>query len=65
MDASLLLMGTRESELRELLAVNDRASIDESRPKLEVDARCRAALDLFSGISQLLQTINRYRNNGV
>ena len=52
MDASLLRMVTRESDARRVLAANDRASIDKSRPIFEADERCKTPLDLFSGISE-------------
>lgn len=59
MDANLLRMVTRDSDVRKLLAVNDRASIDVSRPIFDGAGRCESRLDLFSGISEILLTVNR------
>jgi len=57
MDANLLRMVTRDSDVRKLLATNDRASIEKSRVKFEAAGRCRSRLDLFSGISEILLTV--------
>ena len=54
MDTNLLRMVTRESDVRKLLAADDRASIEKSRVKFEAAGRCRSRLDLFSGISEIL-----------
>jgi hypothetical protein len=51
MDASLLRMVTRDSDVRELLAARDRAALDKSRPVFEAAGLCKKRLDLFSGIS--------------
>ncbi len=59
MDANLLRMVTRDSDVRKLLAANDRASIEKSRVKFEAAGRCRSRLDLFSGISEILLTVKR------
>ena len=65
MDANLLRMVTRDSDVRKLLAANDRASIDKSRPIFEAAGRCKGRLDLFSGISEILLTVNRYEKRSV
>jgi hypothetical protein len=57
MDASLLRIVTRDSDIRKLLVAN-RASIDKSRFILEAGL-CEARLDLFSGISEILLTANQ------
>ncbi len=61
MDASLLRMVTRDLDVRKVLAANDRAFIDKSRPIFEADERCKTPLDLFSGNSEMLLTVNRYQ----
>ena len=58
MDANLLRMVTRDSDVRKVLAANDRASIDKSRPIFEAAERCTTPLDLFSRISEMLLTVN-------
>ncbi len=61
MDADLLRMVTRDSDVRELLAADVRASIDKSRPIFEAEARWKTPLDLFSRISEMLRTGNCYK----
>jgi hypothetical protein len=59
MDANLLRMVTRDSDVRKLLAANVRASIDKSRPIFGADERGKTPLDLFSRISEMLLTGNQ------
>ena len=54
MDANLLRIVTRDSDVRELLTADVRAPIDKSRPIFE--ARWKTPLDLFSRISEMLLT---------
>jgi hypothetical protein len=58
MDASLLRMVTRDLDVPRTLAARDRAFIDTSRPIFEADERCETPLDLFSGNSEMLLTVN-------
>ena len=59
MDANLLRMVTRDSDVRKLLAANVRASTETSPPIFESDERCKTPLDLFSRISEMLLTGNQ------
>lgn len=60
MDASLLRMVTRDMDVPKVLT-DDCAFIDKSRRMFEADGRCETPLDLFSGISEILLTVNRYQ----
>jgi hypothetical protein len=62
MDADLLRMVTRDSDVRNLLAANARASIDTSRPIFEADECGKTPPDLFSRISEILLTGRRSQN---
>ena len=61
MDANLLRMVTRDSDIRKLLGANDRVSTDKSQPIVEAVGLGKPHLNLLSGISEILLPVNQKR----